>query len=62
MPESIRDRLFDRGVKGERSGGSGLGLHLLNTFVTWYGGSVAVADNEPEGTVFTIELPIADDS
>ncbi|WP_440772737.1 histidine kinase N-terminal 7TM domain-containing protein [Natronorubrum sp. DTA28] len=59
IPAELQDRIFDRGVKGEHSGGSGLGLHLVQTFLSWYGGSVEMEDNEPEGTVFKIELPIA---
>ncbi|WP_247000736.1 histidine kinase N-terminal 7TM domain-containing protein [Halosolutus gelatinilyticus] len=62
IPESMRDRIFDRGVKGERSDGSGLGLHLVRTFVEWYDGSIEIDDNEPEGSIFTITLPIVDRS
>ncbi|MCU4925161.1 ATP-binding protein [Halobacteria archaeon AArc-dxtr1] len=60
VPDEMRARLFDRGIKGEESNGSGLGLHLVQTFVRWYGGSVEVTDNEPEGAVFTIELPLVE--
>ncbi|OVE86174.1 histidine kinase N-terminal 7TM domain-containing protein [Natronolimnobius baerhuensis] len=60
IPASIRDDLFERGVTGEQSGGTGLGLHLVQTFIRWYGGSVEVSDNEPTGTVFTITLPTTD--
>ncbi len=58
----MRDEIFERGVKGEHSAGSGLGLHLVRTFVRWYGGSIEVEDNDPEGTVVTIELPVVAES
>ncbi|MFB6218294.1 MAG: sensor histidine kinase [Halobacteriaceae archaeon] len=47
---------LSRGVHGDE----GVGLYLVRTLVEQYGGEVAVADNEPEGTVFTVTLPAAD--
>jgi PAS domain S-box-containing protein len=55
-----RDDLFEHGVKGESSGGTGLGLFLVKTLVEAYGGAMWVSDNEPEGTAFHVTLRKAD--
>ncbi|MEW6052657.1 MAG: ATP-binding protein [Nitrospirota bacterium] len=38
--------------------GTGLGLAIANRIIKEHGGFIRVRDNEPEGTVFTIEIPI----
>jgi signal transduction histidine kinase len=43
-----------------QSGGTGLGLYLVRTLIDAYGGAVWVEDNDPEGAVFVVELPIAE--
>lgn len=60
IPESRKDEIFARGEKGLESAGTGLGLYLVETLVDRYGGDVWVEDNEPEGAVFVVELPIAE--
>lgn len=40
-------------------GNHGLGLYLVDSLVTEYGGEVAVRDNDPRGTVFEVRLPAA---
>ncbi len=55
-----KDQIFDEGEKGLDSQGTGLGLYLVRTLVRRYNGDVAVKDNDPEGSVFTVELPLAD--
>lgn len=40
--------------------GTGLGLAIANRIVTEHRGYIGVRDNEPSGTVFTIEIPIKD--
>jgi len=57
IPEAERERLFGRGESGPRSDGDGFGLYFVWTMVDSYGGSISVADNEPRGTVITLELP-----
>lgn len=37
--------------------GTGLGLAIVHRIVTDHHGSIRVEDNQPRGTVFTIELP-----
>jgi PAS domain S-box-containing protein len=56
VPEERRLTLFERETKGLESAGTGLGLYLVETLVTAYGGDVWVTDNEPKGAVFVVEL------
>lgn len=44
------------------SGGTGLGLYLVDTLVSRYDSEVSVTDNNPNGTIFTVEFPIAEDT
>jgi two-component system nitrogen regulation sensor histidine kinase NtrY len=56
IPASERDKLFlpYYSTKGR---GSGLGLAIVRRIIAEHGGTIAVADNAPRGTRFTIELP-----
>jgi len=54
-----RESIFERGERGTDSDGSGFGLYLVKDVVENYGGEVHIRDNEPRGTVFELELPIA---
>jgi two-component system nitrogen regulation sensor histidine kinase GlnL len=56
IPEEIRDKVFYPLVSG-REGGSGLGLTLVQNFVTQHQGTVTF-DTQPGGTTFTLLLPI----
>ncbi len=56
IPDDRKASIFTKGEKGERSPGSGIGLYLVETLVTQYGGDVWVSDNDPTGSVFTVEL------
>ncbi|WP_251341421.1 PAS domain S-box protein [Haloplanus halophilus] len=60
----IRDErkgaIFEEGEKDLDSEGTGLGLYLVATLVDRYDGDIRVADNDPKGTVFTVELPVAE--
>jgi two-component system phosphate regulon sensor histidine kinase PhoR len=60
-----RERIFERFVRGDAArsrgaGGSGLGLSIVREIVTAHGGAVTVDTRQPHGSVFAIELPIAD--
>jgi len=56
IPDQRREQIFEEGKKGLDSEGTGLGLYLVRTLVDRYGGAVWVEDNDPEGSVFTVEL------
>jgi len=60
VPDGQKEAVFGKAAKGERSGGSGIGLYLVRTIVEQFGGSVRVEDNEPRGAVFVVELPRAE--
>jgi signal transduction histidine kinase/DNA-binding response OmpR family regulator len=44
--------------EGQKTGGSGIGLHLVKEFVTLHNGTVTVFDNVSKGSVFIITLPV----
>jgi len=56
IPPAEREKLFlpYYSTKGR---GSGLGLAIVRRIIAEHGGSIEVADNQPSGTRFTIELP-----
>jgi two-component system nitrogen regulation sensor histidine kinase NtrY len=56
IPAAERDKLFLPYYSTKRRG-SGLGLAIVRRIIAEHGGSIDVADNEPHGTRFTIELP-----
>jgi two-component system nitrogen regulation sensor histidine kinase NtrY len=56
IPAADRDKLFMPYYSTKRRG-SGLGLAIVRRIIAEHGGSIEVADNVPNGTVFTIELP-----
>lgn len=56
VPEDMKGAIFGRGNKGDESTGSGMGLYLIDNLVSAYGGDIWVEDNEPEGSVFRVEL------
>ena len=56
IPDDIRDKVFYPLVSG-REGGSGLGLTLVQNFVTQHHGTVTF-ETQPGGTTFTLLLPI----
>ncbi|CQR52496.1 PAS domain-containing sensor histidine kinase [Haloferax massiliensis] len=60
IPDDKKDVAFGKGERGLGSPGTGLGLYLVDTLVTQYGGSVRAEDNEPTGAVFVVKLPRAD--
>jgi signal transduction histidine kinase len=61
IPDDQKETIFGKGEKGLDSPGTGLGLYLVQTLVEQYGGDVWVEDNDPEGSVFYVELPQVDE-
>ena len=64
IPAEIRDRVFDRFVRGDSSrtrdgrGSSGLGMSIVESLARAMGGSVRLVDSE-QGTVVDVTLPAA---
>jgi PAS domain S-box-containing protein len=59
ISDAQKEDIFEKGEKGLDSAGSGIGLHLVQSLVSQYGGEVWAEDNEPRGTVFVVRLPKA---
>ena len=57
IPPDAKEKLFLPyfSTKGR---GTGLGLAIVHRIVTDHQGSIRVEDNAPQGTVFTVELPM----
>ena len=62
VPDQQKDEIFGKGEKGLESAGTGIGLYLVQTLVSSYGGEITVGDNDPDGAVFAVTLPRADGS
>jgi two-component system, OmpR family, sensor kinase len=59
---AMRDRIFDRFVRGageSAGGGSGLGLAIVRAVAEHHGGTVDVGASEAGGARFTVRLPAA---
>ena len=56
IPDEQKDQIFEEGEKCLDSGGTGIGLYLVQSLVERYGGAVWIEDNEPEGSVFVVEM------
>jgi two-component system OmpR family sensor kinase len=61
LPEAIRDRAFERFVRGAGDGGrgSGLGLAIVNAVADGHGGEVLYEDRLNGGARFIVTLPAA---
>ena len=62
IPDDVLKTVFDRfethSSAGRRSSGAGLGLSIVDSFVSLHNGKVEVVSNEGEGTTVTCRLPI----
>jgi signal transduction histidine kinase len=62
IPAEQRDKVFEdfyRIQNGSvRKPGSGLGLTLVKTLIESMDGTIAISDEKPNGTVFTLTLPL----
>jgi signal transduction histidine kinase len=62
IPPELRERIFDRFVRGDAGsagGGSGLGLAIVRAVAERHGGSVEVAGSDAGGVQFTVRLSVA---
>ncbi|QKY22016.1 PAS domain-containing sensor histidine kinase (plasmid) [Halolamina sp. CBA1230] len=60
IPDDHKDTVFGKGERGLGSPGTGIGLYLVDTLVSEYGGEIWVEDNTPTGAVFVVQLPLAE--
>ncbi len=65
VPESERERVFERFARGSRSGrassdGSGLGLSLVQRHLALMAGSVSIGDSPDGGARFVVVVPVED--
>ncbi|CAI9406443.1 sensor histidine kinase [Nocardioides sp. T2.26MG-1] len=58
IPPELRRRVFTKFWKGGATGGSGLGLYLVNGLVDAHGGTVTIGDTEVGGARITVVLPV----
>jgi two-component system OmpR family sensor kinase len=63
VPPELRERVFDRFVRGDGDGGgppgTGLGLAIVRAVAERHGGSVELGDAPGGGARFTVRLPVA---
>lgn len=62
IPDEMKPRIFDMFYSGankiaDSRRSLGLGLSLCKSIINAHGGEITVADNVPQGTVFTFTLP-----
>lgn len=63
IPESEKVKVFDKFYRignedTRKTKGTGLGLYIVKRFIEIYKGQIDIADNKPEGSVFTLQLPV----
>jgi two-component system nitrogen regulation sensor histidine kinase NtrY len=58
IPDQDKPRLFEPYFSTKKSG-TGLGLAIVSTIVSDHNGYIRVRNNEPHGTRFIVELPVA---
>ncbi len=56
IPDDIEEEVFEKGLEGGETGGTGLGLYLVKEIAENYGGSVEVKDSDLGGARFDIHL------
>ena len=56
IPAPLRCHVFERGVCGEQSAGSGLGLHIAHRLMAEEGGSISVRPRRGGGTSFVLHF------
>ena len=61
IPEEMMDRVFTRFWRGNRRGGTGLGLYIVKGIVEAHGGTITVGRAPGGGASFRFTLPPADE-
>lgn len=65
IPDKDKSKIFERFYRvgnedTRKTKGTGLGLYIVNQIIMAHRGTIAVTNNRPQGTIFTISLPSAD--
>lgn len=62
VPDAEKDRIFERFYRGEKARSRkdhfGLGLCIAADIAKAHRGRISVTDNQPSGSIFTLELPL----
>jgi signal transduction histidine kinase len=66
IPEEERERVFDKFIRLDPEmsrgiGGTGLGLYICRELVAEMRGTIWVSANEPRGSTFAFEIPVAEE-
>ncbi|HEX9995644.1 MAG TPA: ATP-binding protein [Abditibacterium sp.] len=62
MPPAVRDRLFTDEAISSKPGGTGLGTRIVADVVRRHHGHIAVESEPGQGTIFTLVLPLRQNS
>ena len=64
IPDEQKNKIFERfyQIKGQQTGGWGIGLSIITRLVQLYHGQLSVESQVGEGSTFTITLPIRPDA
>lgn len=60
IPDDQKESIFEEHDIGLESSGTGIGLYLVRTLVTDFGGEIWIEDNRPSGSIFKLQLPRSD--
>jgi signal transduction histidine kinase len=64
IPDEEKDRIFGKfyrpgNEQTRRHKGTGLGLYIVASALRLHGGRISVTDNQPQGSTFTVRLPLS---
>lgn len=62
IPQELKEKIFEKfyrleDEKTRKNKGTGLGLYLSTKILKDHGGKITVSNNQPKGSIFTIQLP-----
>jgi two-component system nitrogen regulation sensor histidine kinase NtrY len=57
IPQKVKERMFEP-YFSTKKGGTGLGLVIVKSIISDHNGFIRVRDNQPTGTIITIEIPV----
>jgi len=63
IPENMAQTIFEEfaqvnSIKNQQKGGSGFGLFIVKRTLDLFCGNISVAPNKPNGSTFTVQLPL----